>query len=113
MSFFSFIAGTSVASLNLSLLVNSVGFYQVSRAVHGPGISHVKGTGAGGSALAREVEVKACPCRLWVPFSHVSQISKLLIIPFVCVVEAVWLKRRYTTAVLASMVVVVFGVGVV
>lgn len=33
---FSLIAGTSIASLNLSLLVNSVGFYQVRKGVSKP-----------------------------------------------------------------------------
>lgn len=65
---FAVIASVSIASLNVSLLVNSVGFYQV---------------------------------------------AKLLIIPFVCGVEAVWLGRRFPARVVAAIAVVVVGVALV
>lgn len=65
---FSVVASASIASLNLSLLVNSVGFYQV---------------------------------------------SKLLIIPFVCLVEYIWLRRRFTVPAVISILIVVAGVAVV
>jgi solute carrier family 35 protein E3 len=65
---FSITAGVSIAALNVSLLVNSVGFYQV---------------------------------------------SKLLIIPFVCCVEALWQKRPVTLPVLGAILLVLFGVGIV
>jgi hypothetical protein len=42
-----------------------------------------------------------------------SQVSKLLIIPFVCIVEGVWHRRRYTIWVLCSIFLVVIGVAVV
>lgn len=41
------------------------------------------------------------------------QIAKLLIIPFVCLVELFWMKRRFTTPVVCSILTVVLGVGVV
>ncbi len=41
------------------------------------------------------------------------QIAKLLIIPFVCGVEWVWLGRRFTASVIASILVVVVGVAIV
>jgi hypothetical protein len=41
------------------------------------------------------------------------QIAKLLIIPFVAIMEMVWFKRRFTPPVAASMVVVVIGVSIV
>ncbi|GBF98779.1 hypothetical protein Rsub_11361 [Raphidocelis subcapitata] len=66
--YFSVIANLSIASLNISLLVNTVGFYQI---------------------------------------------AKLLIIPFVAVVEMVWYEKRFTPEVTASMVVVAVGVGIV
>eukprot|EP00878_Enallax_costatus_P005590 GHUV01005863.1.p1 GENE.GHUV01005863.1~~GHUV01005863.1.p1 ORF type:complete len:373 (+),score=114.70 GHUV01005863.1:591-1709(+) len=66
--YFALVANVSIASLNLSLLVNSVGFYQI---------------------------------------------AKLLIIPFVCVVELFWMKRRFTAPVVASILVVVTGVAIV
>jgi solute carrier family 35 protein E3 len=66
--YFSVIANLSIASLNVSLLVNSVGFYQI---------------------------------------------AKLLIIPFVAVMELLWFRRRFTPEVVASMVVVVIGVSIV
>jgi solute carrier family 35 protein E3 len=65
---FAVIASVSIASLNVSLLVNSVGFYQV---------------------------------------------AKLLIIPFVCAVEAIWLGRRFPPRVVAAIAVVVLGVALV
>lgn len=66
--FFSVVANLSIASLNVSLLVNSVGFYQI---------------------------------------------AKLLIIPFVAVMEMAWFGRRFTPPVVASMVVVAVGVSIV
>ncbi|PNW76880.1 hypothetical protein CHLRE_11g479950v5 [Chlamydomonas reinhardtii] len=65
---FAVIASVSIASLNLSLLVNSVGFYQI---------------------------------------------SKLLIIPFVCLVEFAWFNRTFTGPMVGSILVVVVGVAVV
>ena len=41
------------------------------------------------------------------------QVAKLLIIPFVCVVELVWLKRRFTGPVIGSVLTVIIGVGIV
>jgi len=41
------------------------------------------------------------------------QISKLMIIPFVCVMEAYWMKRKFTLPIIASVVVVIAGVAVV
>lgn len=66
--YFSVIANLSIASLNVSLLVNTVGFYQI---------------------------------------------AKLLIIPFVAVMEMVWFQKRFTTAVTLSMVTVAIGVAIV
>ena len=41
------------------------------------------------------------------------QIAKLLIIPFVCLVEKFWLGRVFTSSVITSVVVVVIGVSIV
>ncbi|MEW5316716.1 MAG: hypothetical protein WDW38_008068 [Sanguina aurantia] len=65
---FSVVASVSIASLNLSLLVNSVGFYQI---------------------------------------------SKLLIIPFVCLIEYVWLGKKFTTLTTMAIITVVSGVAIV
>jgi solute carrier family 35 protein E3 len=65
---FALVANVSIASLNLSLLVNSVGFYQI---------------------------------------------AKLLIIPFVCAVELLWMGRRFTAPILASIGLVIVGVAIV
>ncbi|GFR45742.1 hypothetical protein Agub_g7158 [Astrephomene gubernaculifera] len=65
---FAIVASISIASLNLSLLVNSVGFYQI---------------------------------------------SKLLIIPFVCLVEYLWFKRKFTLPTVLCILVVVAGVAIV
>jgi len=42
-----------------------------------------------------------------------SQIAKLLIIPFVCLVEHFWLGKTFSRAVIASVVTVVIGVAIV
>ena len=41
------------------------------------------------------------------------QISKLLNIPFVALVEAFWLKKSFSVRVIATMAVVVIGVAIV
>jgi len=42
------------------------------------------------------------------------QVSKLLIIPFVCLVEFLWYKRGFKHASMAiSVLVVIIGVGIV
>lgn len=41
------------------------------------------------------------------------QISKLLIIPFVCLVEFIWLRRRFTAPTVLAIVIVVTGVAIV
>lgn len=61
-------ANTSVIGLNLSLMYNTVGFYQM---------------------------------------------TKLLIAPFVCLIEYVWLGRRFSPAQVTAIGLVVLGVGVV
>ena len=42
-----------------------------------------------------------------------AQVAKLLIIPFVCMVERCWLGRTFTRPVILSMLVVVGGVAIV
>lgn len=42
-----------------------------------------------------------------------AQIAKLLIIPFVCLVERFWLGKQFSARVIMSVVTVVCGVGVV
>lgn len=64
---FSIVANLSITSMNLSLMLNSVGFYQI---------------------------------------------SKLSIIPMVCMMEWILNNKHYTTRVIVSVVVVAFGVGV-
>ncbi|ONK59860.1 uncharacterized protein A4U43_C08F11700 [Asparagus officinalis] len=64
---FSIVANLSITSMNLSLMLNSVGFYQI---------------------------------------------SKLSIIPVVCMLEWILNNKHYSTRVIVSVVVVAFGVGV-
>ncbi|PNW87474.1 hypothetical protein CHLRE_02g144300v5 [Chlamydomonas reinhardtii] len=65
---FACVGALSIGTANLSLLLNSVGFYQI---------------------------------------------AKLLMSPFVAAVEMLWLKKRFPPAVLACIVVVLAGVGIV
>ena len=46
-------------------------------------------------------------------FACDMQIAKLLIIPFVCLVEKFWLGKEFTRGVVTSVLVVVTGVAVV
>jgi solute carrier family 35 protein E3 len=41
------------------------------------------------------------------------QIAKLLIIPFVCVVELLYMRKRFSAPVVASIAVVIIGVAIV
>lgn len=41
------------------------------------------------------------------------QVAKLLVIPFVCGVEAVWFKRKFNTATIMSIMAVMVGVATV
>ncbi len=43
----------------------------------------------------------------------VLQIAKLLIIPFVCAIESVWLGKVFSRSVIGSIAVVVAGVAIV
>jgi hypothetical protein len=60
-------------------------------------------------------------CRLLLPLQllcHcccclILQVAKLLVIPFVCGVEAVWFKRRFNTATIMSIMAVMVGVATV
>lgn len=65
---FSVIGSVSISSANLSLMFNTVGFYQI---------------------------------------------AKLLLAPFVCVIESLFFGKRFTTPVLLSIAVTLIGVGIV
>jgi solute carrier family 35 protein E3 len=41
------------------------------------------------------------------------QVAKLLVIPFVCGVEAVWMGRKFSNGTLLAIATVMVGVGVV
>ena len=84
-------ANLSIMSLNLSLMLNTVGFYQVCA--------------ARSMAAKQPAAAQRQRCRL--------QIAKLLIIPFVCLVEKFWLGRRFTPSVVTAITIVVIGVAIV
>jgi hypothetical protein len=42
-----------------------------------------------------------------------TQVAKLLVIPFVCGVEAVWMGRRFSNGTLLAIATVMAGVGIV
>lgn len=65
---FAAIGSVSIASANLSLLLNTVGFYQI---------------------------------------------SKLLLAPFVCLIESLYFSKRFSVPVLLSILVTLLGVGVI
>ena len=46
-------------------------------------------------------------------FQSVTQIAKLLIVPFVCLVERFWLGKHFSQQVLACVATVILGVAVV
>jgi hypothetical protein len=45
--------------------------------------------------------------------SPALQIAKLLIIPFVCMVELLYMRKRFSAPVVASIAVVIIGVAIV
>lgn len=95
-------------TLNLSLLLNKVGFYQV-RCIYGHLHTCSCATDPELTGLPACQDCQACSLN-----SGVSpQIAKLLIIPFVCLVEHFWLGKRFSVRVIMSVVTVVLGVGVV
>lgn len=63
------------------------------------------------------MHVKLLRCCVLQSYTYVvfscTQVAKLLIIPFVCAVEAVCLGRRFTAATICCIVTVVVGVAVV
>lgn len=56
---------------------------------------------------------KCCTSTILSCCSFLPQIAKLLIIPFVCLVEHFWLGKQFSVRVIMSVVTVVLGVGVV
>ncbi|RVW51003.1 UDP-rhamnose/UDP-galactose transporter 1 [Vitis vinifera] len=82
---FSIVANMSITGMNLSLMLNSVGFYQI---------------------IAFLGEGWYC----W--WCVVVEISKLSMIPVVCVMEWILHNKHYSREVKISVVVVVIGVGV-
>jgi hypothetical protein len=103
-------ANTSIVTLNLSLLLNKVGFYQARcTAWHLHTCSRATDPVLTGlpARNARNRDAHSHRC------SASPQIAKLLIIPFVCLVEHFWLGKRFSVRVIMSVVTVVLGVGVV
>ena len=93
-------ANTSIISLNLSLMINTVGFYQARFTLQ--------------SALPMGQALPVCLLAAGHIECHVcAQIAKLLIIPFVCLVEAFWLGKVFTRSIIGSVLTVVAGVAIV
>lgn len=61
------------------------------------------------TALALMHICTRCPASYAAP----PQIAKLLIIPFVCMVELVWLRKTFTAPIIASVLTVIAGVSIV
>lgn len=110
-------ADISILALNLSLMINTVSFYQVGNGVQG--LSTVGG-GDGGK------QERPCSCPIphrMISFGtthsiltsrlNLAQIAKLLIIPFVCFVEWFYMGRTFTREVATTILVVIIGVAIV
>lgn len=116
MLLFALVANTSIASLNLSLLVNSVGFYQAS--VWPSAQRPAQPAGIRTNTALRLIPELGCASALTdLPCCAVLmlclQITKLLIIPCVCLLELVLQQKRLTVAEFLSIATVVLGVGIV
>ena len=59
------------------------------------------------------MRVNRCVLRVSIFVLCCPQIAKLLIIPFVCLVERFWLGKTFSRSVIASVVTVVCGVAIV
>ena len=121
-------------------MLNKVGFYQVS--LPEPALHHSRARVIGGEPAmfvyrtGFNVHSASCDCRCVdhvlilaankqrlrneqspsftnLAVTPVAQIMKLMNIPFVCAVERFWLGKHFSTPVIASVVVVVVGVGIV
>ena len=124
LALFTATANTSIVTLNLSLLLNKVGFYQVriqdadEKTAICDGCRHLS---LRDLCYHSHVCLCAAVCAPAMTYSHAfadlcrlrAQIAKLLIIPFVCVVEKVWLGKTFSSAIIASVVTVVLGVAIV
>ncbi|THG03209.1 hypothetical protein TEA_009736 [Camellia sinensis var. sinensis] len=94
---FSIVANMSITGMNLSLMLNSVGFYQSLE---------------GKSAEQLKKEKKIVLGITLRGLSITPRISKLSMIPVVCVMEWILHNKHYSREVKMSVVVVVIGVGV-
>lgn len=91
LTLFTATANLSIVCLNLSLMLNPVSLYQVRVCVQ--------------IDSPRFFQHTSSLCNM--------QIAKLLIIPFVCLVEKFWLGKEFTRGVITSVLVVVSGVAIV
>lgn len=95
LTLFTATANLSIVCLNLSLMLNPVSLYQVWSC----------------DQLFVQLDPKVAIGRSC--FRCYMQIAKLLIIPFVCLVEKFWLGKEFTRGVVTSVLVVVTGVAIV
>ncbi|KAJ8432683.1 hypothetical protein Cgig2_034009 [Carnegiea gigantea] len=124
---FSIVANMSITGMNLSLMLNSVGFYQISMGrmrrvtidelYRDRGIGLILGRGMG-KTLARTGVYQNTNGSLLLPKFTTGlsvlllQISKLSMIPVVCVMEWILHNKHYSREVKMAVVFVVIGVGV-
>ena len=80
-------------------MINTVGFYQA----RSPCSQHYNGAGC--ACIMHDADQNMLTGR--------AQIAKLLIIPFVCLVEAFWLGKVFTRSVVGAVLTVVAGVAIV
>ncbi|KAF2619054.1 hypothetical protein F2Q68_00040963 [Brassica cretica] len=110
---FSLVANTSIAAMNFSLMLNSVGFYQISKLSMIPVVCVMEWI-LHNKHYSREVKASVMVVVVGVGISTVTdvKISKLSMIPVVCVMEWILHNKHYSREVKASVMVVVVGVGI-
>ncbi|THF96215.1 hypothetical protein TEA_000919 [Camellia sinensis var. sinensis] len=105
---FSVVANMSITGMNLSLMLNSVGFYQISKLSMIPVVCLMEWI-LHNKNYSREVKLSVVVVVIGV---GVCTISKLSMIPVVCLMEWILHNKNYSREVKMSVVVVVIGVGV-
>ncbi|KAL6571941.1 UDP-rhamnose/UDP-galactose transporter 1 [Orobanche minor] len=119
---FSIVANMSITGMNLSLMLNSVGFYQSPPKIlnNHKDVVHTSQDIVAYTGQVYEMSSTNMKFRFKEDYCVIgcleaplfSQISKLSMIPVVCVMEWILHSKQYTNEVKLSVVVVVIGVGV-
>lgn len=104
------VGNLSIVSINLSLMINPVGFYQVTLSSFNTVTVYIFLSPIPSTCLKLTKHEQVTPRKEFYSFVNMLQIAKVMNIPFVFLVECLWLGRSLTLPTLASVIVVILGV---